>query len=147
MKWNDLASEQCSLARALSVVGDRWTLLILREAFFDVRRFDEMQQRLGIARRVLTDRLSGLVADGILVKVAYQERPARSEYRLTEKGRDLFPIVVALVHWGDRHLADSSGPPIIHRHTACGQDFTASVTCSECGEPVHSGNVETRRSR
>lgn len=145
MKWNELASERCSLARALSVVGDRWTLLILREAFFDIRRFDDFQRRLGVARRVLTDRLAGLVEDGILEKAAYQHRPLRNEYRLTQKGRDLFPVVVALVHWGDRHLGDDSGPPIIHRHMVCGHDFGSVVGCSECGQPIDMDNVEMRR--
>ena len=142
MRWNDLSGENCSLARALSVVGDRWTLLILRDAFLKVRRFDEFQSRLGIARRVLAERLAGLVADGVLERVAYQDRPARYEYRLTRKGLGLYPAVLSLVHWGDLHYAGDDGPPVMHRHKACGQDFRSVLTCSECGEPVDARSVE-----
>ena len=125
MRWDGLADEDCSLARSLAVVGDRWTLLVLREAFLRVRRFDDFQTRLGIARRVLTERLALLVAEGVLEKVQYSERPVRHEYRLTEKGLELYPVIIALVHWGDRHYTDD-----------CGHDFTAVLTCSECGERV-----------
>lgn len=144
MKWNELSSENCSLARALSVVGDRWTLLILRDAFLRVRRFEDFQARLGIARRVLTERLAGLVADGVLEKVAYQERPTRHEYRLTQKGLDLYPVVLSLVHWGDAYYAGPEGPPVLHRHKACGCDFRSVLTCSACGEPVAARDVEAR---
>lgn len=136
MRWDGLADEDCSLARSLAVVGDRWTLLVLREAFLRVRRFDDFQTRLGIARRVLTERLALLVAEGVLEKVQYSERPVRHEYRLTEKGLGLYPVIIALVHWGDRHYTDDRGPPLLHRHKGCGHDFTAVLTCSECGERV-----------
>ncbi len=142
MRWDELSSQNCSLARALAVVGDRWTLLILREAFLRVRRFEDFQARLGIARRVLTERLSGLVADGVLRKVAYQERPARYEYRLTEKGLDLYPVVLALVHWGDAHYAGPEGPPVLHRHKSCGHDFRSVLSCSACGGAVDPRDVE-----
>lgn len=141
MKWTELASQDCSLARSLAVVGDRWTLLILRDAFLRVRRFDDFQARLGIARRVLADRLSGLVADGILEKIAYQQRPTRHEYRLTRKGLDLYPVILALVHWGDAHYAGADGPPMVHRHKACGHEFRSKLCCSECGEPVEARDV------
>jgi DNA-binding HxlR family transcriptional regulator len=144
MKWNDLSSENCSLARALAVVGDRWTLLVLREAFLKVRRFEDFQSRLGIARRVLTERLTTLVENGVLEKVAYQQRPLRHEYRLTEKGLALYPVILSLVHWGDAHLGDDSGPPVIHRHKACGHDFRSVLTCSECGEALGARDVEAR---
>lgn len=144
MKWHELSAENCSLARALAVVGDRWTLLILRDAFLKVRRFDDFQSRLGIARRVLAERLAGLVASGVLEKVAYQERPTRHEYRLTKKGLDLYPVVLALVHWGDAHYADAEGPPVVHRHKTCGHDFRSVLTCSECGEPIDARSVEPR---
>jgi DNA-binding HxlR family transcriptional regulator len=144
MRWNELASEHCSLARALAVVGDRWNLLILRDAFLKVRRFEEFHSRLGIARRVLTERLAGLVADGVLEKVPYQDRPTRHEYRLTKKGLDLYPVVLSLVHWGDAHYASEGGPPILHRHQSCGHDFRSVLTCSECGEPVEAKMVEAR---
>ncbi|HEX8442793.1 MAG TPA: helix-turn-helix domain-containing protein [Allosphingosinicella sp.] len=144
MKWSALASENCSLARALSVIGDRWTLLILREAFLKVRRFDDFQSRLGIARRVLAERLAGLVADGIFAKTGYQERPARFEYRLTQKGLDLYPAILALVHWGDAYCAGTQGPPVVHRHKACGRDFRSVLACSECGEALEARGVDAR---
>jgi DNA-binding HxlR family transcriptional regulator len=144
MKWKELSSERCSLARALAVVGDRWTLLVLREAFLKVRRFEDFQSRLSIARRVLTERLASLVADGVLEKVAYQQRPLRHEYRLTEKGLALYPVILSLVHWGDAHLGDTDGPPVIHRHKACGHDFSSVLTCSECGEALDARDVEAR---
>ncbi|HEU0045923.1 helix-turn-helix domain-containing protein [Sphingomonas sp.] len=144
MQWRELETEPCSLARALAVVGDRWTLLVLREAFLKVRRFDDFQRRLGIARRVLAQRLGGLVADGVMEKVVYQERPIRHEYRLTEKGLALHPVVLSLVHWGDAHYAGATGPPVLHRHTVCGHDFRSVLTCSVCGEPVDARAVEAR---
>ncbi len=146
MKWNELSAEACSLSRALSVVGDRWTLLILRDAFMKVRRFEDFQSRLGIARRVLTERLSRLVEEGVLEKLPYQERPRRCEYRLTKKGLDLYPIVLSLVHWGDTYYAGVEGPPVIHRHKSCDHDFRSVLTCSECGEPLDPRHVEPRAS-
>ncbi len=146
MKWNALAAENCSLARALAVVGDRWTLLILRDAFLKVRRFENFQSRLGIARRVLTERLAKLVEDGVLEKVVYQENPRRFEYRLTKKGLDLYAVVLALVHWGDTYYAGAEGPPIFHRHKTCGHDFSSVLTCSECGEPIDPRQVEPHAS-
>lgn len=141
MKWQELEQEYCSLARAMAVVGDRWTLLVLREAFLRVRRFDDFQERLGIARRVLTERLKHLVDHGVLEKVAYSQAPLRHEYRLTEKGLGLYPVIIGLVHWGDAHYAGKKGPPLLHRHKACGHDFRSVVTCSECGEPVDARSV------
>ena len=141
MKWNELASEDCSLARSLAVLGDRWTLLILRDAFLRVRRFDDFQERLGIARRVLAERLSVLVEQGVLTKVAYQERPTRYEYRLTKKGLGLYPVILSLVHWGDEHYAGRQGPPVHHRHKTCGHRFQSVLCCSECGEAVGAKDV------
>lgn len=141
MRWNELGSENCSLARALAVIGDRWTLLVLREAFLRVRRFDDFQARLGIARRVLSERLAHLVDEGVLRKVAYQQRPVRYEYKLTEKGLGLYPALISLVHWGDAHYAGKKGPPMLHRHLACGHDFKSVLTCSECGEAVEARGV------
>ncbi len=146
MRWNELSSQECSLARTLAVIGDRWTLLVLREAFLRVRRFEDFQKRLGIARRVLTERLAHLVEQGVLVKMPYQDKPLRHEYRLTEKGLDLYPAMMALVHWGDKHYAGKDGPPLIHTHTSCGHDFKPVMTCSECGEPVDPREVRVRAS-
>ena len=142
MRWDSLSDENCSVARALAVLGDRWTLLILRDAFLRVRRFEDFERSLKIARRVLSERLALLVEEGILRRVPYQERPVRYEYRLTEKGLDLFPVMVSLVHWGDRHYSAKHGPPLLHRHVKCGHDFRSVLTCSECGEPIGPRDVE-----
>ena len=144
MRWQTLDRENCSLARALAVVGDRWTMMILRDAFLRVRRFEDFEKSLKIARRVLSERLALLVEEGILAKLAYSDRPPRYEYRLTQKGLDLYPALISLVHWGDKHYAGKSGPPILHRHRACGRDFRATLTCSECGEIVGAREVEVR---
>ncbi|MDP3853564.1 helix-turn-helix domain-containing protein, partial [Phenylobacterium sp.] len=117
MQWHELENQPCSVARTLSVIGDRWTLLVLRECFLRVRRFDDFQERLGIGRPILTDRLKKLVDAFVLTKVAYQTNPMRYEYRLTQKGLDLHPVVMAIVHWGDVHMVDKKGRPLIHRHT------------------------------
>jgi DNA-binding HxlR family transcriptional regulator len=109
----DYEGQNCSIARALEVVGERWTLLIVRDAFLGVRRFDEFQERLGIARNVLADRLNRLVDEGILERVRYNERPERFEYRLTRKGRDLVPALVSLRQWGDKYRSER--PPTLLR--------------------------------
>ena len=136
MKWTELDREACSLARALAVVGDRWTLLILRDAFLGVRRFEGFERSLKISRRMLADRLAGLVAEGLLEQRLYQERPPRHEYRLTEKGLALYPALLALVHWGDDWYAGEAGPPLRHRHRACDRHFHMVATCSACGEAL-----------
>lgn len=136
MKWTELDRETCSLARALAVVGDRWTLLILRDAFLRVRRFEGFERSLKISRRMLADRLAGLVAEGLLEQRLYQERPPRHEYRLTEKGLALYPALLALVHWGDDWYAGEAGPPLRHRHRACDRHFHMVATCSACGEAL-----------
>jgi DNA-binding HxlR family transcriptional regulator len=109
----DYEGQNCSIARALEVVGERWTLLLVRDAFLGVRRFDEFQERLGIARNVLADRLNRLVDEGILERVRYNERPERFEYRLTRKGRDLVPALVSLRQWGDKYRSER--PPTLLR--------------------------------
>ncbi|HEY6780392.1 MAG TPA: helix-turn-helix domain-containing protein [Thermoleophilaceae bacterium] len=126
----------CSIARTLEVIGDRWTMLVIRDAFSGVRRFEDFQRRLGCARNVLSDRLTRLVDDGLLEKRRYQERPARYEYRLTEKGVDLWPVVVSLMKWGDRHEPNPDGPPMIVRHRGCGGDLDDHFICMRCGDPV-----------
>jgi DNA-binding HxlR family transcriptional regulator len=136
MRWNKLEDEACSMARTISVIGDRWTLLILRDCFLRVRRFEEFQARLGVTRPILARRLRKLVEDFVLAKVPYQQRPLRYEYRLTQKGLDLYPIVMAIVHWGDIHMSGRKGRPLLHQHLACGKTFDPVVVCSECGEPL-----------
>ena len=144
MKWDALAEERCSMARSLAVVGDRWTLMILRDCFLGVRRFDAFQARLGISRTIVAERLGRLVDAGVLAKVLYQDHPVRHEYRLTDKGRDLHPVVLAIVHWGDRHYAGEAGAPLIHTHRGCGCDFQPVQTCSACGDVVTARDVEVR---
>jgi DNA-binding HxlR family transcriptional regulator len=136
----DLSTFSCSVARTLDVVGDKWTLLVLRDAFYGVRRFDEFQADLGIARNVLTDRLTRLVEEGVLDKVAYEQRPPRFEYRLTAKGRDLFPVILAMTRWGDRWTWDGE-PRVDLIHTDCGQAMHAEPVCSSCGGELHPRNV------
>jgi DNA-binding HxlR family transcriptional regulator len=142
MKWDDIGTLNCSVARALAVLGDRWTMLILRDAFLGCRRFDAFQAQLGLTRHVLSERLARLVDERILEKRAYQARPPRYEYRLTDKGRDLYPALLALLAWGDRWKADDTGPPLQLRHRHCGKVMHAVAVCSECGEPLDPRDVQ-----
>jgi len=125
----------CSVARTLELVGEKWALLAVREVFLGDRRFDEMVRRTGAPRDTLAARLKTLVASGILERRQYSEHPARYEYRLTEAGRELYPVIAALMHWGDRHLAGEEGPPRVFEHS-CGQRFVPQMCCEACGEPV-----------
>jgi len=136
MKRTPFAQWPCSVARCVDLLGDWWTPLVLREAFYGVRRFDEFAGTLGIGRNVLTQRLNRLVDEGLLDKVPYQERPLRHEYRLTDKGRDFFPVIAAMIRWGDRWLASDDGPPVLLHHTACGQVTEAAVVCAQCRQPL-----------
>src|SRR5262249_9292495 len=120
MRWRELENEPCSVARTVSVIGDRWTLLVLRDCFLGVRRFEAFQERLGSRRPVLAARLRNLLRAGVLRKERYQARPPRYEYRLTEKGFDLYPVVMAIAHWGDVHMAKHNKRPLLHRHRVCG---------------------------
>lgn len=144
MKWNELPNEPCSVARTVAVIGDRWTLMILRDCFLGVRRFEDFERRLGISRSIVADRLKRLVDEGVLQREPYQQRPVRHEYRLTDKGLALHPVVLAIVHWGDSYYAGPEGPPLIHRHKACGCDFAPVTTCSECHAPLGARDVEFR---
>jgi DNA-binding HxlR family transcriptional regulator len=144
MKRTSFADMHCSIARTLEVVGEWWTLLILRDAFRGVSRFDDFQQGLGIARNVLTARLTTLVNHGILERHRYQEHPGRYEYRLTERGLDLFPVIASLLRWGDRWAADPDGPPVVLVHEACGHDAQPVLTCSHCGSPVTAGSIRAQ---
>jgi DNA-binding HxlR family transcriptional regulator len=137
------AGQNCSIARTLELVGERWTMLVLREAFLGRRRFDEYAERLGIARNVLSARLAHLVEEGVLERVRYQERPERFEYRLTAKGLDLWPVLFALLHYGDRHYAPD-GPPMVLTHRGCGGELTDRRVCRRCGAELERGDVEAR---
>ena len=146
MKWSQLADQRCSIARSVAVIGDRWTLMILRDCFLGVRRFEDFERRLGISRSIIAERLKTLTDEGVLRREAYQDRPVRHEYRLTDKGLALHPVIMAIVHWGDVHYAGAGGPPLIHRHKACGCDFTPVLSCSECGGAVTARGVDVRAS-
>jgi len=135
----------CSIARTLEVIGDRWTLLILRDAFRGVRRFDQIQRDLGIARNLLTDRLNKLVAHGVLAKELYQAHPPRYEYRLTPKGVDLSPALVALMHWGDQWLAEGE-PPVRLVHDRCGHPLDQVFVCWHCDETVTPLHIRSDKS-
>jgi DNA-binding HxlR family transcriptional regulator len=131
----------CSVAQTLEVVGEWWSMLIVRDAFLGVTRFDDFQQRLGISRNVLNQRLAHLVDHGVLAKVPYSEHPPRFDYRLTEKGRDLWPVLTTMRQWGDKHVAPD-GPPLQLTHNDCGAVAGAELVCSECGEPIGPGDVK-----
>lgn len=126
----------CSIARALEIVGDRWTLLIIRDAFLGLKRFQEFETGLGLPKKVLTDRLQRLVDEDILERRLYQERPERHEYMLTDKGRGLWRVLAHLLMWGDQHYADEAGPPRILRHRGCGGKLDFSLRCKKCGSEI-----------
>ena len=141
MRWDDIDKQVCSVARALSVVGERWTMLILRDAFFGTRRFDQFQSNLGITRHRLSERLGKLVEQGVLVKVPYHQRPLRYEYRLTRKGLGLYPVLMSLTRWGDEWMDGGKGVPLEYVHHTCGNKTRATLTCSECGDPLRPEEV------
>jgi len=134
-------SQTCSIASALEVVGERWSLLIVREVFLGARRFDEIQADLGIARNVLQTRLTKLVGAGVLERRPYRERPPRYEYFLTDKGLDLWPTMVSLMQWGDRHAAPSAGPPVLLEHRGCGGAVDEHRICASCGARLSARDV------
>ena len=147
MTRTTFADMDCSVARTLDVVGERWTLLILRDAFNGIRRFDDFQRSLGVARNILADRLAKLVDNGVLERRRYEDHPPRHEYRLTAKGRALFDVLVAMMHWGDTYESGAFGPPVTLRHDDCGQLVHAVPTCSHCGGTLTPFNVETQTVR
>jgi DNA-binding HxlR family transcriptional regulator len=139
MDWLDVDTANCSIGRTLDVVGQPWTFLVLREAYQGVRRFDQMQRHLGVARPVLSRRLSHLVESGLLERVPYREpgsRP-RDEYQLTGRGRELYPVLLALLDWGDAHLGDPGGPSVRVLHRGCGHPVHVAMRC-EAGHGVAS---------
>lgn len=144
MKWDEIGQMQCSVARSSAVLGDRWTLLILSDVFLGVRRFEDFQNRLKLSRTTLTARLQLLERHNVLERRQYQDHPVRHEYRLTPKGRDLFPVITTILNWGDKYYADTAGIPIIRRHKSCGHDIQPDLVCPECGDPVNERNMNGR---
>jgi DNA-binding HxlR family transcriptional regulator len=141
MQRTSFAEMHCSIGQSLERVGEWWTPLIVRDIYLGLHRFDEIAENLGIARNLLTRRLETLVTDGIVERRAYQERPLRHEYHLTEAGRELVPVLMALMAWGDKWTTPAGGPPVRLVHHECGAEFTPQVCCSACGKPVTTANV------
>ncbi len=135
----------CSIAQSLNVVGEWWTLLILRDVFYGVRRFEAFHDHLGISRKVLADRLRRLTDEKVLKKVPYQNNPTRFEYRLTRKGLDLLPILLSLMNWGDRWQTKPEQTPVVFLHTDCNHLTTPKLVCSHCNGSLDAGNIEPQR--
>jgi DNA-binding HxlR family transcriptional regulator len=135
----------CSIDSTLSVIGDRWTILILRDLFRGVRRFEQLRQDLGIAKNILSDRLSKLYDAGVVIQQPYQNNPIRNEYVLTERGKDLSPSLIALMHWGDKWYADGD-PPTILTHSKCDTALTQITLCPECDVQVTPDQISSRSS-
>lgn len=129
-----------SISAALEVVGDRWSLLILRSIFRGQHRFGEIRDDLGIASNLLTDRLNALIDHEILVRVPYQDRPPRHEYRLTDSGRDLSPVLISIMQWGDRHRSDGARPTVLI-HAGCGAEIENTTRCTACGQHVEAQEI------
>ncbi len=145
MLKRDYETQVCSVARSLEVVGERWSLLILRSVLLGVNRFDDLLGDLGITRSVLTARLARLVDEGVLERVPYQDRPPRFEYRATEKGRALWPVLAHLMRWGDRYYPEPGGPPRIIEHTDCGGRPDEHLMCDRCAAPLTPATITVHR--
>jgi DNA-binding HxlR family transcriptional regulator len=144
MQRTDFRAMPCSIARTLAVVGEAWTPLVLRDIVFGLTRFDEIQRDLGVATNVLTDRLNTLVSAGLLTREPYQTRPLRHRYQLTEAGLDLLPVLLSLMHWGDKWAADEAGQPVHIVHRECGQATAPLMVCSACKRPLRASEVSAR---
>lgn len=141
MQRTNFGDMACSIGRTLDVVGEPWTPLIIRDVWVGITRFDDIQRDLGISRKVLTERLRSLVANGVLERRRYSERPPRHEYALTEKGREFCDVLMTITAWGDRWTAGEAGPPVLIRHRACGELVHAEVRCSHCSGILRSDEV------
>jgi DNA-binding HxlR family transcriptional regulator len=137
---------ECSVARTLEIVGEKWALLAVREVFLGNGRFDEMVRRTGAPRDTMAARLRILVSSGILERRQYSEHPVRFEYHLTHAGRDLYPVILTLMRWGDRYLAGPAGPPLELEHR-CGHRLSAQLVCEACGDPVVAAETRPVRNR
>lgn len=136
MGWKEIDTQICSVARALAIFGDRWTLLIVRDSFMRIRRFSDFQKSLSITKHRLSDRLNRLVENGILRKELYDERRSRYEYRLTQKGLDLYPVMMSVIQWGDKWEADQDGSPLTFTHATCGHTIDPKLVCNHCHEEI-----------
>jgi DNA-binding HxlR family transcriptional regulator len=141
MRRSSFEDMSCSVARSLEVIGEWWTLLILRDAFLGITRFEELQTRLGIARNILAKRLETLVEHGVLERRCYDEARNRHDYVLTEKGKALWPVLVTIRQWGDEWIVGPGNEPIALVHTTCGERTTAFLACDHCGEELHGRDV------
>jgi DNA-binding HxlR family transcriptional regulator len=147
VRHDALATEHCAIARSMAVLGERWTIVILRSAFTGARRFEDYQSSTGIARNILADRLKTLVDHEILDRRPYAEHPGRTlyEYRLTQKGFELYPVLVSLMQWGNRHGGFDDGPPMELEHKTCGHVTAGKLVCAECGEELEARDVVAHR--
>ena len=141
MRWDDLESDSCPVARTMAVMGDRWTVLILRDCLRGVSRFDAFHERLGCSRTTIADRLTRLVSCGVLETEVYQAHPPRHDYRLSEQGRALGGVLMLMAQWGETWRPRPGGRRLQRRHVACGCEFQPVLVCSECAEPVAPGSV------
>ena len=144
MKRTDTSQWPCTIARAGAIFGDHWNVLLLREAIYGTTRFDEFQHSLGIGRNILTDRLRTLVDEGLFARHAQPDRPDRYDYTLTDKGRDTYPVLLAMATWARSHTLKPGEDPLIFEHKTCGHDFDAVAACSHCGEPVSLDDIGVR---
>jgi len=141
MKLDEIDHQPCPMARALAGIGDTWSLLVLREVFYGRRRFSDFVAFTGAQKTVVSDRLKRLVANGIFDRVEYQQHPSRHEYRLTEKGEALFPVLLALAKWGDDWAGTPAGPPVAFTHADCGHALGQTMVCGSCGGLIDSRQV------
>lgn len=144
MRRVDTSAWPCNIARSAAILGDHWNILLIRQACLGARRFEDFQRTLGIGRNMLTVRLNGLVDHGLFERVEYQPNPPRSEYRLTDKGRDSYTVLAAMDAWGRRWLAGHAGTPVLLHHRECDNDMHAVVVCSECSRPLDVRQITAR---
>jgi DNA-binding HxlR family transcriptional regulator len=142
MQRTSFGAMACSIARTWDVIGEPWSPLVLRNIYVGITRFDQLQESLGISRKVLAERLRWLTENGVLERREYSARPPRYEYGLTAKGLELFQVLMVMVAWGDKWLAGEAGPPVLYRHHACGQIGHAELHCSACGEPIGATDID-----
>jgi DNA-binding HxlR family transcriptional regulator len=138
-RFGDMA---CSIARTLDVIGEPWSPLILRNLYVGITRFEQLQQSLGISRKVLTERLKWLADNGIVARLQYSARPPRHEYALTTKGLELCDLLLVMVRWGDQWTAGEAGPPVLYRHHACGEISHVELHCSVCDRPMRATDLD-----